>query len=158
MAYDFDSAGRLTLDGEEDDPNAFLPCWSVVSANGRYLYFANAGTDNISVWDIATDPRHPRLLQTVPLRGGGNPWNLRLDPNGRYLYIITPRQVQLVEPGEGQLLHSLSIAADGRLTSLRPGAISVAQLANVAGDIWLRKPRGPPGSQTPRFATYDASR
>jgi DNA-binding beta-propeller fold protein YncE len=135
VAYDYDTSGRLLLDGGEADPDTFLPCWSVVSRDDRRLYFANAGTDNISVWDIATDPRHPRLLQTVQLRGGGNPWNLRLDPDGHYLYIITPRQVQLVEPGEGQLLHSLSIAADGRLTELpdSPVPLPVALNTNPIG-------------------------
>ncbi len=136
VAYDYTDSGRLLLDGEATDANAFLPCWSVVSSDDRRLYFANAASDNISVWDIASDPRHPRLLQTVPLRGGGNPWNLRLDPNGRYLYIITPRQVAALVPrGQGQLLHSLSIAPDGRLTELHasPVPLPVAPNTNPLG-------------------------
>jgi DNA-binding beta-propeller fold protein YncE len=135
VAYDYDTSGRLLLDGGEADPNAFLPCWSVVSRDDRRLYFANAGTDNISVWDIATDPRHPRLLQTVPLRGGGNPWDLHLDPDGNYLYIITPRQVRQIPPGQGQLLHSLRVAPDGRLTELpdSPVPLPVALNTNPIG-------------------------
>lgn len=135
VAYDYDASGRLTLDGGEADPNAFLPCWSVVSSDNRRLYFANAGTDNISVWDIATDPRHPRLLQTVPLPGGGNPWNLRLDPTGKYLYIITPRQVGTVPAGDGQLLHSLRVEPDGRLKELpdSPVPLPVALNTNPFG-------------------------
>ncbi|MGP0053250.1 MAG: FHA domain-containing protein [Solirubrobacteraceae bacterium] len=136
VAYDYTDSGRLALDGAEVDPTTFLPCWSVVSSDDRRLYFANAATDNISVWDIATDPRHPRLLQTVPLRGGGNPWNLRLDPDGRYLYIITPRQVALVvPPGQGQLLHSLRVGPDGLLTELpdSPAPLPVALNTNPIG-------------------------
>ena len=116
VAYDYDAAGRLTFASEASDPNAFLPCWSVVTPDGRWLYFANAGTGNVSVWDLRADPRHPRLLQSVALRGGGNPWNLRLDPAGHFLYIITPRQVRSIPAGEGQLLHSLRINPDGTLT------------------------------------------
>jgi 6-phosphogluconolactonase (cycloisomerase 2 family) len=135
VAYDYDASGRLLLDSGEADPDAFLPCWSVVSRDERRLYFANAGTDNISVWDIATDPRHPRLLQTVPLRGGGNPWNLHLDPDGDYLYILTPRQVRQIAPGDGQLLHSLRVAADGRLKELpdSPVPLPVALNTNPIG-------------------------
>ena len=126
VAYDYDADGRLTLDGEEADPNGFLPCWSVVSANGRWLYFANAGTDNISVWDIASDPRHPRLLQTAALPGGGNPWNLGIDPSGQFLYIITPRQVAALDPaGTGQLLHSLRLAANGTLKELPSSPVTL---------------------------------
>jgi DNA-binding beta-propeller fold protein YncE len=135
VAYDYDTSGRLFLDGGEADPKAFLPCWSVVSSDDRRLYFANAGSDNVSVWDIATDPHHPRLLQTVPLPGGGNPWNLRLDPTGKYLYIITPRQVGTIPAGQGQLLHSLRVGSDGRLTELAdsPVPLPVALNTNPIG-------------------------
>ncbi len=135
VAYDYDAAGRLSLDSEAFDPNAFLPCWSVVSPDGHWLYFANAGTDNVSVWDLRPDPRHPRLLQSVALRGGGNPWNLRLDPAGHYLYIITPRQVGTIPAGEGQLLHSLRIAADGTLSEVAnsPVPLPVALNTNPLG-------------------------
>jgi DNA-binding beta-propeller fold protein YncE len=135
VAYDYDSAGTLTFDSEVSDHDTFLPCWSVVSADGRRLYFDNAGTDNVSVWDIATDPRHPQLLQTVPLRGGGNPWNLHLDPDGRFLYTITPRDVKQIPAGEGQLLHSLAIGADGTLTELpsSPIPLPVALDTNPIG-------------------------
>jgi DNA-binding beta-propeller fold protein YncE len=135
VAYDYDAAGRLSFDSEAFDPNAFLPCWSVVSPNGRWLYFANAGTDNVSVWDLQPDPRHPRLLQSLPLRGGGNPWNLRLDPAGHFLYIITPRQVREIPPGEGQLLHSLRIAPNGTLSEIAdsPVPLPVALDTNPFG-------------------------
>jgi DNA-binding beta-propeller fold protein YncE len=135
VAYDYDPAGRLSFASQSFDPNAFLSCWSVVSPDGHWLYFANAGTDNLSVWDLRGDPRHPRLRQTLALRGGGNPWNLRLDPAGGYLYIITPRQVARIPPGQGQLLHSLRIAANGTLTEIpsSPLPLPVALNTNPFG-------------------------
>ena len=122
-AYTYDSStGRARLDGVASDPQAKLPCWSVVSPNGQVLYFANAGSDNLSVWDIGTHPGRPRLIQTVPLPGGGNPWGLRIDPDGRYLYVLDPRQVAAAVPaGQGQMLHALKIGAHGTLTEM-PGS------------------------------------
>jgi len=133
--YSFDSSGKLTLASTEADPKAVLPCWSVVSADGKHLYFNNAGTDNISVWDLTPDPSHPQLVQTVTLRGGGNPWNIALDPTGRVLYAITPRQVGQVPAGQGQLLHSLSISGDGTLGEMpdSPVPLPVAFQSNPFG-------------------------
>jgi hypothetical protein len=121
-AFEFTADGELSLIGGEADPSSDLPCWSVVSADGRRLYFANAGSDNISVWDIASDARHPALLQTFELSGGGNPWGLRLDPTGQLLFVITPRQIKQVPEEQGQLLHGLQIAADGTLTDVIDGS------------------------------------
>ncbi len=117
LTIDYTGDGVMTIDTGAADPKAVLPCWSVVSADGTRLYFANAGSDNISVWDLNANPQQPQLLQTVPLRGGGNPWNLVIDPGGTLIYIITPRQVaSLVPGGQGQLLHTLAIGGDGTLT------------------------------------------
>ena len=135
VAYDYDAAGRLSLQSETADPAASLPCWSVVSADGHWLYFANAGSDNVSVFALRPDPRRPQLHQTVALRGGGNPWGLRLDPTGRFLYVITPRQVGTDPPGSGQLLHVLRIATDGSVseTADSPVPLPVAVDTNPVG-------------------------
>jgi 6-phosphogluconolactonase (cycloisomerase 2 family) len=134
--FQFTDSGQLSLIGGEADWNAALPCWSVVSADGRRLYFANAGSDNISVWDIATKPQRPSLLQTYELPGGGNPWGLRLDSTGQLLFVITPRQVHQVPQDQGQLLHGLSVDADGTLDDEVDGSpvtIPVAPASNVYG-------------------------
>jgi 6-phosphogluconolactonase (cycloisomerase 2 family) len=112
---DFSADGQVSFTGETRDPKASLPCWSVVSQNARYLYFANAGSNNLSVWNIAKDPHHPKLLQSLGLPGGGNPWGLRIDPSGRFLFVIVPRQVKQVPEDQGQLLHALRIQSDGTL-------------------------------------------
>jgi DNA-binding beta-propeller fold protein YncE len=134
--FEFAPDGQLSLVGGEADPNSALPCWSVVSADGGRLFFANAGSDNLSVWDIANDPRQPRLLQTYELPGGGNPWGLRLDPTGHVLFVITPRQIHEVPVDQGQLLHALRIAADGTIDDEvdgSPVSIPVAPETNVFG-------------------------
>jgi 6-phosphogluconolactonase (cycloisomerase 2 family) len=118
-AYSYAPNGALSYVTDAKDPAAVLPCWSVVSRDGRRLYFANAGSANVSVWDVGSDPRHPRLMQTVKLPGGGNTWNLQLTPDGKFLFVITPRQVAAFVPkGSGNLIHVLAVGPSGRLAEL----------------------------------------
>ena len=117
-AFTFKPTGELALIGGTSDTHTLtpeLPCWSVVSADGRRLYFANAGSGNISVWNTEGGPVVPHLLQTYQLPGGGNPWGLRIDPTGKLLFVITPRQIHQVPANQGQLLHGLRLAADGTI-------------------------------------------
>jgi 6-phosphogluconolactonase (cycloisomerase 2 family) len=134
-AYDYEDNGTLKFASTVHDTKSFLPCWSIVNAESDRLYFANAGSGNISVYDIGEDPRHPKLMQTVELPGGGNPWNLQLDPTGDYLYIMTPRQVKEIPRGDGQLLHSLRVQSDGTLTEVpdSPVPMPVAVDSNPLG-------------------------
>jgi DNA-binding beta-propeller fold protein YncE len=123
--FDFTATGQLSVIGGASDPyvrRPSLPCWSVVSKDGHRLYFADAGSDDVSVWDVETDPRHPHLLQTYELSGGGNPWGLRIDPTGQLLFVIAPRQVYQVPEGQGQLLHALRLAADGTISDAIDGS------------------------------------
>ena len=152
-AFDFTATGQLSLIGEAGDPNSYLPCWSIVSADGRRLYVANAGSDNLSIWDIQTDARHPHLLQTFALPGGGNPWGLHFDPTGQLLFAITPRQIaQGFDPengrvpipeAAGQLLHGMSIAADGTISDVIAGSpvtLPVAPETNPFGVAVVSRP------------------
>jgi DNA-binding beta-propeller fold protein YncE len=135
-AFAFSAAGELSFLSDETDRQGLLPCWSVVSADGRRLYFANAGSDDISVWDIATNPTTPRLLQTFGLAGGGNPWGLHLDATDQLLFVITPRQVYQVPEDQGQLLHALRLASDGTIDDEvfgSPAPLSVAADTNPFG-------------------------
>jgi DNA-binding beta-propeller fold protein YncE len=116
VVYSYDAQGRLAFVRGLVDRGAFLPCWSVVSRDGRRLYTANAGSDSVSVFDTATDPRGPRQLQSLKLHGDGNPWNMHIDPSGRYLFVVTPRAVSQIPPGQGNTLHTLEIGPDGTLT------------------------------------------
>jgi DNA-binding beta-propeller fold protein YncE len=120
--YEFDTSGVLTYTSGEADPNSYLPCWSILNADGSRLYVANAGSGNLSIWDTATDARNPKLLQTWGLQGGGNPWGLHFDPTGTLLFAITPRNVHAVPQDQGQLLHGLRVAGDGTITDEMAGS------------------------------------
>jgi 6-phosphogluconolactonase (cycloisomerase 2 family) len=126
VTYRYDAEGRLTLVDSQLNRGTFLPCWTEINREGTRLYTGNAGSLNISVYDIGTDPRKPRQIQRVKLRsGGGNPWNFQLDPSGRYLYMLNMRAVRQVPPGEGNTLHSFRIAADGKLSELPNSPVPV---------------------------------
>jgi hypothetical protein len=125
VTYSFDSEGRLTLVDAQPDVGAVLPCWTAINADGTRLYTGNAGSQNISVYDIATDPRHPRQIQRVTLNGKGNPWNFQIDPSGRYLFMDNMRAVRQIPPGTGNTLHSFRIDADGRLSELPDSPVPI---------------------------------
>jgi hypothetical protein len=134
-AYSFTSAGELTFVSNTLEPEAALPCWSVTNSLGTRLYFANAGSADVSIWDTS-DPGHPAWMQTAALPGYGNPWGLKIDPSGTLLFVIAPRQVGGLTPiNDGQLLHGFHIKSDGTLAELpgSPVPIPAPQETNILG-------------------------
>jgi 6-phosphogluconolactonase (cycloisomerase 2 family) len=125
VVYRYDASGRLSFVSSQLNRGTYLPCWTQVNREGTRLYTGNAGSQNISVFDIGQDPLHPRQIQRVTLRGRGLPWNFQLDPTGRRLFIINMRAVRDIPPGRGNTLHSLGIASDGRLTELASSPVPI---------------------------------
>jgi 6-phosphogluconolactonase (cycloisomerase 2 family) len=121
-----------------------LPCWTQINTAGTRLYTGNAGSQNISVFDIGTDPRHPRQIQRVKLHGQGLPWNFQIDPSGRYLFMLNMRAIRELPPGQGNTLHSFSIGAGGRLKELTssPVPIPVPLGTNPWGLAVVPRPAG----------------
>jgi hypothetical protein len=77
------------------------------------------------VFDLS-DPRAPRQIQSVRLHGAGNPWNFKIDPSGRYLFMVNMRAASVLVPaGRGNTLHSFRIGADGRLTELASSPVPI---------------------------------
>jgi 6-phosphogluconolactonase (cycloisomerase 2 family) len=131
VVYRYNAGGRLTYVSSQINKGTVLPCWTQINAAGTRLYTGNAGSQNISVFDIAKDPRHPRQIQRVRLHGIGLPWNFQLDPTGRYLFMINMRAIAAVPPGRGNTLHSFAIAADGRLKELPSSPVPIAVPLNT---------------------------
>jgi 6-phosphogluconolactonase (cycloisomerase 2 family) len=144
VVYAYDAAGRLTYVSSQVNKGTILPCWTQINAAGTRLYTGNAGSQNISVFDISKDPRHPRQIQRVTLHGLGLPWNFQIDPTGRYLFIINMRAISAVPPGRGNTLHSFAIAADGKLKELpsSPVPIPVPPNTNPWGMAVVPRPAG----------------
>jgi 6-phosphogluconolactonase (cycloisomerase 2 family) len=135
VVYRWNDRARLTFVRAQTNPHALLPCWTHVNAAGTRMYSGNAGSDNLTVFDIAKDPAKPREIQTVALDAPGNPWNFELDPSGKVLFLLDMRAVRQIPAGEGNELHALQIASDGRLTeeSSSPVKIPVAVGTNPIG-------------------------
>jgi 6-phosphogluconolactonase (cycloisomerase 2 family) len=125
VVYSYDASARLKFVSSQIDRGSILPCWVEVSQDGNRLYTGNAGSQNISVYDIGTDPRHPRQIQRVKLHGQGLPWNFEIDPTGRYLFMVNMRAISKIPPGKGNTLHSFSIAADGKLKELSSSPVPI---------------------------------
>jgi hypothetical protein len=89
------------------------------------MYSGNAGSDNLTVFDIARDPTNPREIQSVRLNAPGNPWNFQIDPTGRVIFLLDMRAVRQIPPGRGNQLHALRISPDGRLTEERSSPINI---------------------------------
>jgi DNA-binding beta-propeller fold protein YncE len=125
IVYRWDDQARLRFVRALPNRRSFLPCWTHVNAQGTRMYSGNAGSDNLSVFDIARDPTNPREIQSVPLNAPGNPWNFEIDPTGRVIFLLDMRAVRQIPPGRGNQLHALRIAADGRLREERSSPVKI---------------------------------
>ena len=131
IVYRWDDEARLTFVRALANPHSFLPCWTHVNRQGTRMYTGNAGSDNLSVFDIAGDPTHPREIQSVPLNAPGNPWNFQIDPTGRVIFLLDMRAVRQIPPGRGNQLHSLRIGSNGHLTEERASPVNIPVLVGT---------------------------
>lgn len=132
--YTYDASARLSFVKVVPNPGAMLPCWTLISSDGTRIYTDNAGNNTMSVYDNL-DPLNPRQIQLLTLKGDGNPWDLHLDPTGRFIFMVDPRARMNVKAGDGNQVHTLLVAPDGRLSEpgYSPVSIPVALDVNPIG-------------------------
>jgi len=123
--YRYDTEADLTFVRAVANHGAWLPCWTLVSSDGRHLYTANAGSDTISVFDIGSDPESPRQIQSVVFGQPGTPWNLGLDPSGRFLLVLNPRNLPSIPAGSGNTVHLLQVSPDGTVKEVRSAQVKL---------------------------------
>jgi 6-phosphogluconolactonase (cycloisomerase 2 family) len=140
--FTFDETGRLSFVGAVADQGKG-PCWATVSADGRFLYVGNTGTDSLGVFSLA-DPLRPVEIQEFslggPLAPPGSPagtletnvFQIALDPSGHTLYAIGQNTSPDATFPQGNQLHILTVASDGTLSELS-GPIIFAR-ADVPGN------------------------
>jgi DNA-binding beta-propeller fold protein YncE len=135
LVYTYDATGRLTFVRAVANDGSKLPCWTVVTPDGRRLYTANAGNGTVSAFELGRDPTSPHQLQTLALKYAGNPWGLALDPAGKTLFVVDPRAVESVPRARGNRLHVLAVGSDGRLRELEssPTRLPVSADASPLG-------------------------
>jgi 6-phosphogluconolactonase (cycloisomerase 2 family) len=140
--FTYDPSGQLTFAGTVPVQGAG-PCWAAVSADGRFLYTGDTGTDSVGVFSLA-DPLHPVQIQEFALGGphappGSPPGTLQtnvfqiaLSPDGHTLYAISQSTNPQGAFAAGNQLHILSVAADGTLSE--PHGPVLLSTAGVPGD------------------------
>ena len=79
-----------------------------IAPDGKHLYAANGGTNNLSAYSIESNGSLTAVPGS-PFPAGSGPTNLAITPNGRYLYATN---------AEANDLSAYSIAQDGALTPL----------------------------------------
>jgi DNA-binding beta-propeller fold protein YncE len=113
------------------------PCWVRVSADGKFLYVTDTANDTVSVLD-ASNPLAPSEIQNLQLQDPGpllsdasaattsESYEEALSPDGKFLYVLSQRTTPDTSVTQGNVLHALSIGADGKLTETAPDvALSV---------------------------------
>jgi 6-phosphogluconolactonase len=100
-------------------------CWAVLTPNGRFGYVTNAGTGNISGFAIAPDGSAALLNPDgVTAVTGGNPTDMAMSQDGRYLYARVANLASIA---------TFRIGADGSLTAVPSLTGTLAGLAGLAG-------------------------
>lgn len=135
--FTYDANGSVTFVRSAPDQGAAI-CWLVASADGRFLYVANTGSDTIGVYSLA-DPLNPVQVQEFQLGGilapPGSPagtrqtadYQIALDPSGRWLYVVGQSNNAAFQ--QGNALHVLSVAEDGTVSEpSSPVQFSVADV------------------------------
>jgi 6-phosphogluconolactonase (cycloisomerase 2 family) len=125
VVYRWDDRAHLRFVRALPNPHSVLPCWTHVNAAGTRMYSGNAGSDNLSVFDISRSPADPREIQSVALDAPGNPWNFEIDPSGHVIFLLDMRAVREIPAGQGNQLHALRVGPDGRLTEERSSPVRI---------------------------------
>ena len=130
--YEFDDAGKLTYLTAVPNSGGLI-CWVFINKDGTRAYTTNNGDDSVSVYDLS-DPRAPREIQHVQLRGYGAPYQLGLTPDEQHLVISKHRTFPTTPVGDGSVLNVLSVAPDGTLTEVPTSPVTVPS----RGDLFAR--------------------
>ena len=71
-------------------PNASLPQLLLMDPAGAFLYVANAGSNNISVFSIDSGTGVLAPVANSPFSIGASPLNMQLTPSGNFLFVSVP--------------------------------------------------------------------
>ena len=114
--YEYNAHGDLHFVRVAEDSGAAV-CWLIVNRAGTRLYASNTGDNSISVFDLS-NPRDPKQVQHVVLRGQGSSFQFALDNDEKFLHVVDQRASALTPEGQGDLLHVLRVDTDGMLTEV----------------------------------------
>lgn len=125
VVYTYNTAGQLAQ-GKVIVNQGTLICWLTTDPAGAHLYTVESGTRTLTVYDISgANYLKPLQTQHLTLKAGTDePTNVKLDPTGKFLYVLG---LQPNGQTVGNFLHVLNVSSvDGTLTeTLNPIKIPV---------------------------------
>jgi 6-phosphogluconolactonase len=87
-SYDVDPFGGIAPISPSTPTGQTAACWIVVTANGRFTYTTNTGSNNISAYRIAPDGSLSLLDGGVSATTGAAPTDLALSDGSRHLFAL----------------------------------------------------------------------
>lgn len=90
-------------------------CWIRTNYAGTRLYTTDTTSNSISVYDLS-DAENPVEIQNFFLADKGQVLQFSLSSNERSLYALSSRGDVSIPEGQGNELHTLTVAGDGRLS------------------------------------------
>ena len=89
-AFNVKPSGALSSIGGSPYPDGqTAPCWVEISHDGRYLFTVNTGSTSVSSYRILEDGALIYSSTATFKSGPGiRPFDARLDPSGRWLYVV----------------------------------------------------------------------
>ncbi len=127
--YRFDPAsGAMTFQTTASNSGKAI-CWIVTNKSGSAIYTTNTADNSVSFYN-ASNPLAPTEAQRLALKEPGpmfindkgmmmptsEDFQLTLDPSGQHLYILSQHANPDFSVTNGNLLHILTVAADGTLS------------------------------------------
>ena len=110
-SYKVTGKGLTVISGSVADTQA-AACWLVVNGNGTFAYAANAGSGNISAYQVSQTGKLT-LLTPGGINGvtgaGSHPVDMAFGSNGQFLYVLASGNTTI---------NAFRIHADGTLTFL----------------------------------------
>jgi DNA-binding beta-propeller fold protein YncE len=96
-------------------------CWLQISPDGKYLYSADSGSNQVSVFSLK-NPLAPAFVQEFTLAGptnskgveASNDFQFSFDPGGKYIWIVSHTTDSTFQAGNQ--LHTLVVAGNGTLS------------------------------------------
>ena len=113
--YVFGTEGKLDFVDAASNP-APTNCWLLINKAATRMYAVDTLTNQLTTFDIGTDPLVPTALAVTTLRGTGRSFELALSDDDRYLYVIS-QQGDATGSVRDNTLHVLQVSDDGNSLS-----------------------------------------
>ncbi len=124
--YDFNQYGQLGFIRTVGDPSKTGNCWLLINAAATRMYAVDTGGNQVTIYDIGTDPLAPRALGVTQLEGTGHAFELALSDDGRFLHVISQQGEPAASGGSpaDNVLHVLRVDGNGFLAEVSDTPLS----------------------------------